>query len=353
MRPLGLALVGCGSIAQSAHLPAIRRLAAAGQVRLLAAMDVNVDAAQAVGREFGCAATGRLDEALDRDGVEAVVMCTPEAYHREGVEAAAARRLHVLSEKPMAKSLADADAMIAAARTAGIHLMIGHSRRFTGRYIEMRRAVLAGEVGEVRMVRENERRSRPADAARATYWTRDHWTGDPERSVGAILTNGIHEADLFNWFIGRTPLRVYAEHRVTRPGGAVPDFISFTVSYEGGALGASEVSNSAPPGYPAFHEFELFGTRGMTSARDHALRMTEEYRDGQGMRYPQAYDHLLHVEEAYVREHAAFVHSVRTGEPPPVTAEDGRLALAVALAADASARSGRPEPVDLGEGVAQ
>jgi predicted dehydrogenase len=339
MRPLGIALVGCGEIARSAHLPALASLG--GRVRLVAAMDARPEAAQRVAEAWDAFATTRLEEALDRPGVDAVVCCTPEFSHREVVEAAAARGLHVLCEKPMAPSLADADAMIAAAERASIVLMIGHSRRFTARYMALHAAVEAGEVGEVRLVRENERRARPAEARPEGYWSRKHWTGDPSRSVGAILTNGIHEADLFNWFAGAPPVRVFAERRVTRPGGEVADFISFTVRYANGVLAASEVNNALPPGYPGFHEFELFGTGGALRARDHEMRMLERF-DAGGMQAPRVYEQLLHVQHAYVREHEAFLRSVESGVPPAVEPAEARLALAVALAADEAARTGQP-----------
>ena len=349
MSPLGLALIGCGDIARSAHLPAIASLG--GRVRLVAVMDVRRETAEAVARDWGAAVCTSLDEALDHPGVEAAVVCTPEFHHREAVAAAAARGLHVLCEKPMAPSLADADVMIEAARRAGTVLMIGHSRRFTGRYMAIHEAVRAGELGEVRLMRENERRPRPAAPRPTGYWGREHWTGDPARSVGAILTNGIHEADLFNWLVGSTPVRVYAEHRITRPGGAVPDFISFTVRFASGALAAAEVNNALPPGYPAFHELELFGTQGAARARDHEMRMVEHF-DATGMRAPRVYEHLLHVQHAYAREHRAFVDSVVRGEPPAVRPEEARLALAVALAADQAARTGRPVTLGPdGEGV--
>lgn len=344
MKPLGVALIGCGGIAQSAHLPAMAQLR--DHIRLLTVMDVNREAAERVGRQLEVPFTTRLEAALETPGVEAVFITSPEFWHRQAAIAAADRGLHILCEKPMASTLEDADAMIAKARAAGVQLMIGHSRRFTGRYLALRDAVKRGEVGEVRTVRENERRSRPRGAAVSSYWSSSHWTGDPAHSVGAILTNGIHEADLFNWFLEDTPVSVYAEARVTREGGRVPDFISFTVQYREGGLGSSEVNNALPPGYPAFHAFELFGTAGMLTARDPEMRMLEHYDADGAMRNEDAYSHLLHVESAYVREQRAFVTSIREGSPLPVTPQEARLALAVALAADASARSGRPEPVD-------
>lgn len=345
MKPLGVALIGCGGIAKSAHLPALAQLP--DELRLLSVMDVNRAAAESTGQAFGVPATARLEEALDTPGVEAAIVTSPEFWHREAVLAAADRGLHILCEKPMASSLEDADAMIAAAREHSVYLMIGHSRRFTGRYRVLREAVLRGDIGEVRTVRENERRSRPAAPATGSYWSPTHWTGDPAHSVGAILTNGIHEADLFTWFLRDVPVSVYAESRVTRAGGRVPDFISFTVTYRNGGIGSSEVNNALPPGYPGFHAFELFGTDGMLSARDSEMRMLEFFGADGAMRDPAAYHHLLHVEEAYVEEHRAFVRSVREGVPLPVPPEEARLALAIGLAADASARSGQAEPVSL------
>lgn len=345
MKPLGVALIGCGGIARSAHLPALSRLA--GEIRLLAVMDVSREAAESTGQSLGVPWTTRLEEALETPGVEAAVVTSPEFWHREAVAAAAERGLHVLCEKPMASSLEDADAMIAASRRHGVTLMIGHSRRFTGRYRVLREAVLRGDIGEIRTVRENERRSRPSSVRPESYWSPTHWTGDPAHSVGAILTNGIHEADLFTWFLRDVPVRVYAEARITRAGGRVPDFISFTVTYRNGGIGSSEVNNALPPGYPGFHAFEVFGTEGMLAARDSEMRMLEHFGPDGAMRDPGAYGHLLHVEDAYVEEHRAFVRSVREGTPLPVTPEEARLALAVGLAADASARSGQAEPVLL------
>jgi UDP-N-acetylglucosamine 3-dehydrogenase len=342
VEPVRIGLIGCGSIAQSAHLPAIARLP--GLVRLVAAADVRAEAAQAAAAPFGADAYSDYRQVVARPDVDMVILCTPEFAHREQVEAAAAAGKHVLSEKPMAKTLPEADAMIDAARRAGTRLMIGHSRRFTGRYQEVRRAIDAGEIGLVRVVRENERRSRPPAGRDSTYWNPQHWTGDPRYSVGAILTNGIHEADLFRWFAGAEPVRVYAEHKTTRPGNLVPDFITFTVDFANGAVASGEVSNCLPPGYPSYHQLEIHGTGGVVRAKDHDQQALVRFRDT-GADYPDSYRLLLHVQDAYVSELAQFVTAMREDHPVPLPAEEAREALRLGLAADESARIGRP--VDL------
>jgi predicted dehydrogenase len=95
----------------------------------------------------------------------------------------------------MARTLAEADRMIAACAEAGVHLLIGHSRRFTRRYMEIHAAIARGDIGTVRLIRENERRAR---AVPQIWWTPRHWTGDPQVSGGAPLINAIHEADQGN-----------------------------------------------------------------------------------------------------------------------------------------------------------
>jgi predicted dehydrogenase len=347
MEPARIGLIGCGGIARSAHLPAIAHLS--GLVRLVAAADVRAEAARSAAAPFGADAYTDYRQVLARRDVDMVILCTPEYAHREQVEAAAAAGKHVLSEKPMARTLAEADAMIDAARRAGVRLMIGHSRRFTGRYQQVRRAIDAGEIGEVRVLRENERRSRPPAGEAGTYWTPEHWTGDPSRSVGAVLTNGIHEADLFRWFAGAEPVRVFAEHKTTRPGSLVPDFITFTVEFANGAVASAEVSNCLPPGYPSYHQLEIHGTRGSLRARDHDQQALMRYRDG-GTDHPDSYHLLLHVQDAYVSELAQFVKAWREDRPVPLPAEEAREALRLALAADQSARTGRA--VDLTAGAA-
>jgi len=346
MEPVRIGIIGCGSIAQSAHLPAIARLP--GIVRLVAAADLNEEAARKAAAPFGADWYTDYRQILARADVDMVVLCTPEFAHREQVEAAAAAGKHILSEKPMAKTVAEADAMIEAARRAGVRLMIGHSRRFTGRYQEVRRAIDAGDIGEVRVVRENERRSRPPlDRTSSTYWNPQHWTGDPRFSVGAILTNGIHEADLLRWFAGAEPVRVFAEHKITRPGNQVPDFITFTVNFANGAVASAEVSNCLPPGYPSYHQLEVHGTRGALRSKDHDQQALARFRD-EGEDHPDSYRLLLHVQDAYVSELSQFVDAWRRDQPVPLPAEEARAALRLALAADESARTGRP--VDLAQG---
>jgi len=338
MPPVRIGLIGCGGIAKAAHLPAFDALHAL--VRLVAVADTDADAAEALARPRGIPAYRDHERLLAHEDLDAVVIASPEYAHREQVEAAAARGLHVLCEKPIALTLEDADAMIAACDHAGVRLMVGHSRRFTNRYLRAREAIDAGELGAVRLIRENERRPRYEDRP-GQYYQRGHWTADPLRSRGIVLTAAIHETDLFRWFAGSDPISVYAEHHSTMAGNeSVPDFISFTIRFANGCIASSELSRVLPPCYPGFHQLEIYGSEGAFRARDTELSSLTHYRRA-GASHPGHYGILLQRAEIYVRQLAVFIDALATGAALPVTAADARAALALALAADRSARTGR------------
>ena len=231
----GIGVIGCGTIAQSAHLPAIARLGE--RVRLVAVADVRGEAAEHAARTWGAEeAYADYRAMLARPDIDVVVIATPEFLHAEQVAEAAAAGKHILCEKPMAPSVEEADAMIAAARAAGIKFMVGHSRRFTPRYQAVRAAIDRGAIGQVRIARENERRPRAMyrGLSLATgAWSPDGertWMTDPKYSLGAAMLNAIHEVDLLRWFVGDEVTSVYAESRIGDEKGEVPDFISIQLA---------------------------------------------------------------------------------------------------------------------------
>jgi myo-inositol 2-dehydrogenase/D-chiro-inositol 1-dehydrogenase len=343
--PLGIGVIGCGTIANSAHLPAIRRLH--DRLRLVAVADVREEQAARAAREYGAEAYYTdYRQLLARPDIAIVDVCTPEFLHGEQVAAAAAAGKHILCEKPMADSLAAADAMLDAARRAGVKFMVGHSRRFTPRYRQVRAAIDRGEIGAVRLVRENERRPRAMyDVLKlpSGYWEPEGkaWVRARGYTLGAALTNAVHETDLLRWFAGAEAESVYAESRITDPDGEVPDFITFTIRFRNGALGASEVVNRLPPGYPYYHQLEVFGTTGLIRATDPTMVTLTDYRADAGLQQPLNFGTLLHIDEAYVAELRALVDAVVDDLPVPLPPEEARAALAIALAAVRSSEEGR------------
>jgi len=356
-RPLRVGLIGAGTIAFSAHLPAMRKLR--DSMTLVAVADIREENAARAAREYGAEAHyADYRDLLRRDDLDFVDICTPEFLHAEQTEAAAAAGLHVICEKPMASTVAEADRMIAACDRAGVQLMIAHSRRFTGRYKQIRAAIDRGDIGEVRYVRENERRPRSMydSLGLATgYWTPEEgrpWLTMAKYSQGAALTNAVHETDLARWFAGVDPVSIYAEARITEPGAEAPDMLTYTIEFRNGAVAAAEIVNQLPRGYPYFHMMEVAGTRGRVRATDPSMSPFT-VADEAGLRQPVNFPALLHVDQAYVDELSAFAALLRNGTPLPITPHEARGAVELSVAAVRSSRTGKPVALPLVEQEAQ
>ena len=146
---LGFAILGPGRFAAGRIAPALNR---AGNCRLVAVVSRDRARAAAFAEEYGAArAYDDLWAALSDPDVQAVWVASPHALHREHVEAVASARRHVLCEKPLATTVADAEAMVRACRRTGVLLGTGYHLRHHPLHREARRLVVEGELGEVTM----------------------------------------------------------------------------------------------------------------------------------------------------------------------------------------------------------
>ena len=143
------------------------------------------------------------EELLARADVDAVVVATPVPSHRPLVEAAAAAGKHVLVEKPMTGTRADADAMVAAADAAGVRLGVVSQHRFRGAPMAARAAIAAGRIGDIRMIRvfgPNTGWDIPADA----------WNSD-RAQVSPYMDWGAHACDIVRWLSGAEAQLAFAQ----------------------------------------------------------------------------------------------------------------------------------------------
>ncbi len=325
--PVGLALVGAGRIgANHAEIVADRIPGA----RLVAVADPVADAAQRLAAGLGADASG-VEEVLWRADVDAVLVTAPARFHTDLVVAAAEAGKHVFCEKPMAVTLEDADRAAAAADAAGVVLQVGFNRRFAPGFAAARDAVDAGRIGAPQLLRSLTRDPGPftADPARIPQWT-------------IFLETLIHDFDTLCWLNpGARPREVHAfADALVVPGAAAGghlDTAVVTIRFDNGALATAEASFSALYGYDV--RAEVFGSAGMVTAG--GVRATDmALFDAGGIHVDTARrdTDLLHA--AYQGELAAFVDAVRHGGPSPVPGAEARTALAVALAAVESVRTG-------------
>lgn len=317
---LGVAVVGAG-VAARYHA---RAIAEAPGARLVAV--ARADAARAADTEaaFGVPCETSYESLLRRPDVDAVCLCTPSGQHAAQAIAAARAGKHVLVEKPMALTLADADAVTAAARAAGVRLGVAFQRRTEPAYTSLWSALRKGELGRAVLAVV----ALPYVRTQA-YYDDAPWRGTWVQDGGGVLMNqGIHLVDLLVWLLGDVE-EVEARVATVAHDIEVEDVLAATLRFTSGALGTIAATTCAAPGFP--HRVEVYGTRG-------GVRV-----EGDGVAADGAGAGATGIgATAHARLVADFVSAVREGRDPMVSGEEGRRALAVVLAAYESARTGRP-----------
>ena len=197
MAPVPIVLVGCGAVSQLFYAPALRALEADGLLRVTALVDPERVAGAQLRRDFPRAGlTATLAEAAAPDGSLAII-ASPPRWHAAQTIAALARGWHVLCEKPIAASSAEAASMIAAAGAAGRVLAIGHYKRFfpSSTYLKFL-CRGASPLGALRRFQIAEGGPFAWPAASPAFFQKRETPG------GVLLDIGVHVLDLLLWWLG-------------------------------------------------------------------------------------------------------------------------------------------------------
>jgi predicted dehydrogenase len=295
----------------------------------------DIDPAAASRLPPGTRFTASLEDALATPGLEAVVIATPPEHHAVAVAAAARRGLAVLCEKPIAGSLADADAIVAHAERAGpaAPIVIGHVMRFDPRYRALHEAVAGGRLG--RLAQLSFLSDAPASQGRILAGR-----------VSLAIEMAIHGLDLLRWLAGDIE-RVYAELGCTGSAGdGQPDALSVTVRFRSGAVGSLDTNwaLATETGVRMNHQFTAVGSDGVAwvDGRDAGTGILS-VRGAADYPATWAFTDPAGDPQGIVRvEVEQFLRLVRDGGRWPVEARDARAALFAALAVDRSVAEGRP-----------
>jgi predicted dehydrogenase len=331
---IGIGLLGGGFMGAS-HAASYRALG--DRVRVIKVGSRRSDRAVAVAESLGAELTEDIDGVIRDPEVDVVDICLPTPLHREVAEAAFAAGKHVLLEKPIALTLDDADAIVAAAERSGRLFMVGLVLRFWPEYVELQRRLGGGELGRPLSV-STLRLSPPAD------W--NDWMADPAKSGGVCVDLLIHDFDQMNRLLG-TPRRVFAR-------APHPDHVLALVEYDG-AEGVAEGSMAMPKAYPFSSNVRVLAEGGVAEYAFSAAPAEDGGNVGasdapRGLRlYPRGGEPVtvpVDPADPWGPEIAYFVECVERGRAPEQgTGAQARAALAVALAAARSLASGQPETV--------
>jgi len=343
----GWGIVGFGWVARDYAAPGI----AASGGRLAAVLDpdpVAGDAARAL-----CATVhAGLAALLGDDSVEAIYVATPNHLHRDAVLAAAAAGMPVLCEKPMAATLADAEAMAAAVERAGIAYATAFDQRHHPAHAAIRDAVASGLIGTVTAVRIAYGCWLPRDWAPVAG--HDNWRVDAARAGGgALIDLAPHGLDLVEFLLGEPVLTVSAMLQRRVQDYAVDDGAVILGRTASGVLLQQHNSYNCPDALPR-RRLEVLGSRGMILAENTMGQTpggTLTHLDDAGGARPLPYADA--DASPFARQMAAFAAAVRAGARPSSAARDLhtmrllRDAYAEGARRDAHAGGARPHGDDI------
>jgi predicted dehydrogenase len=297
--------------------------------RLVAVASTRPRQAAAAAAELGVRGS-TYDELFVSDDVDAVVLAARSVDHAEHACAVLAAGKHLFLEKPGATTIAGQEAVRAAARPEFV-VQVGYHRRFDARWVEAQRLVAQRAIG------------RPLLVLGTARDVRTHESEDPLPAGGFLLDMASHDYDAACWFLGQEPVTAFAE----RQSSVYPELEQLgdldnavvTLRFDGGGIASLHVSRTCPWGHDV--RVEIVGDEGSVfignaASRDGVTLMNR----ADAASFPQDYRELF--ADAYVAELAAFVAACTGDGPPGPSLDDDRRAVAVGVAARASALAGKP-----------
>ncbi|HVD31909.1 MAG TPA: Gfo/Idh/MocA family oxidoreductase, partial [Methylomirabilota bacterium] len=278
-----------------------------------------------VAAELGAKSCESVNALLALDDVRAIVIVSPARFHVAHAIAAAGAGKDVFVEKPIATTLAEADRAIAAAREAGVSLQVGFQRRYDTPYVEARNVVSSGALGRPLFYRGINRDREAPVGAPGSLATND-----------IITESAIHDLDGARWMMADEVAGVRASLATIGDNASTPapNLAMVELRFARGAVAHVEAMRGARYGYDI--RSEVMCETGAVFVGGFAQTMLTVMRGDE--RRDDLYPGFLErYADAYLAEMRDFVAAVRDRRPPAVAGEDGRAALAIALAAGRAA----------------
>jgi myo-inositol 2-dehydrogenase/D-chiro-inositol 1-dehydrogenase len=320
---LEIAVLGAGRIGRI-HAG---NIAARTDARLAGIADTVADAAMRLADTLGTRAL-TIEDAMHAD---AVLIASPTPTHADYIERAAAHRRPVFCEKPIDLSADRVRACLAAARAAGVPLMVGFNRRFDPHFAALKARLDGGEIGALELLTIISRDPSPPPIAYV------------ESSGGLFRDMMIHDLDMARFLLGEEPVEVTAAASclVDPAIGAAGDVDTAVVTLRTASGRLCQISNSRRASYGYDQRIEAHGATGLLRAGN-VLPTTVELADAAGFRTDPVLPFFLErYAAAYRAELGAFVASIIEGAPAHPDGEDGLRALLLADAALEASRTGR------------
>ncbi|MDR1949830.1 MAG: inositol 2-dehydrogenase [Spirochaetaceae bacterium] len=328
---LGIGVIGAGRIGRI-HAGNIARFIP--RAKLEGIVDIKLSGEQETwAKELGARIISRNPvDLLEDSAIDAVLICSSTDTHADLAISAARAGKHIFCEKPIDLTVSKVKAALEAVKNAGVKLQIGFNRRFDHNFRRIRELSLAGEVGEIQLVRISSRDPAPPPPAYVAG------------SGGIFIDMMIHDFDMARFQAGSEITEVYAagavliDPEIGRAGDV--DTALVTLRFANGALGVIDNSRKAVYGYD--QRVEVFGSAG-AAATENDLPNTVKLSNAAGVTGEKPlYFFLERYKGAFIDEINAFTEAVLQDTAVPVSGEDGLEDLYAALAAGKSLKEKRP-----------
>lgn len=236
---LRFALVGCGRISKRhSELLGENQIKGAG---LVAVCDKVLSKAEAISSKYGVPAYSCYHEMMQSEKVDVVVILTESGVHAANTIDLAKYGAHIVVEKPMALTLADADAMIEACDRHGVKLFVVKQNRFNVPVVQLRNALERGRFGNLIMGTVRVRWCRPQ-----AYYDQDPWRGTWAYDGGVLTNQASHHVDLLEWMMGDVE-SVFAKSKQALADIEAEDTAVVMLKFKNGALGVIEATTAIRP----------------------------------------------------------------------------------------------------------
>ena len=333
-----IAIVGCGRIAKRhAELLGSRQIAGA---KLVAVCDLLADRSLAFAGKYDVPGFASVTALLEKSDADVITVLTPSGSHAAlSIEASRAGR-HVIVEKPMALTLADADAMIRAADEAGKQLFVVKQNRFNVPVVKAREALDAGRFGKLVLGTVRVRWCRDQ-----SYYDHDAWRGTWAQDGGVIANQASHHVDMLGWFMGPVE-SVHARSARALVNIEAEDTAVATLKFRNGALGIVEATGATRP-----HDLEgslsVLGAGGTVEIGGFAVNKIRHWNFVEPA--PEDANVMerfsVNPPNVYGFGHQAYyehvVDCLRNGRPALVDGREGRASLELVAALYESMASGK------------
>ena len=321
-KPLNVACIGMGWWSD-VLADAIKR---SDKIKIAACFTRSESKRQAFAAKYGCRAAPSYEAILADRGIDAIINTTPNNVHLETTRAAAAAGKHTFLDKPIATTIADARAITAACRKAGVVLALGYQRRKESQFRWVRKQIDAGVFGKMVNAEANISRDRLGQFEAGSWrYTAEGMPG------GVMLQIGIHYADVLEYLMGPVKSVMGSVAQLVLPGEN-PDIASLILQHENGALSTLNAC------YASASEYYLMNIYGKEA--------TAYYDMHTGMRFLKRGTNRTDAvpyekNDTLVEELEEFAAAVRGEGEPEMDGEKSTRSLAVLLAGVKSAREGR------------